>query len=104
MEIRKDLRGTANGKYGQPAAQSKLRELRQRARAACFVQLLSTKTPVFVQLLSTKTPVFVDRQHQKSTSVHEIVGSGGQNAKQPRFYVEPDFTLSTQILSHQDKP
>ena len=40
----------------------------------------------------------------KSTSVHEIVGSGGQDAKQPRFYVEPDFTLSPQILSHQDKP
>ena len=27
----------------------------------------------------------------KSTSVHEIVGSGGQSVKQPEFYVEPKF-------------
>ena len=42
-------------------------------------------------LLSTKTPVFVDRQYQKSTSVHEIVGSGGQDIKQPGFSVEPFY-------------
>jgi hypothetical protein len=51
----------------QPAPQSKLRELRQRARSACFVPLLSMKTPVFVdrqyqnQLLSMKSWVLVDR-------------------------------------------
>ena len=60
----------------QPAAQSKLRELRQRARSACFVPLLSTK--------------FSGQTVSKSTSVHEIVGSGGQDIKQPEFYVEPN--------------
>ena len=52
-------------------------------------------------LLSTKTPVFVDRQYQKSTSVHEIVGSGGQDIKQPGFSVEPQkygFPLSPILL------
>jgi hypothetical protein len=60
------VKDTAAGN-GQPAAQSKLRELRQRARSACFVPLLSMKTPVFVdgqyqnQLLSMKSWVLVDR-------------------------------------------
>ena len=34
------MQGTAAGN-GQPAAQSKLRELRQRARATCFVPVMA---------------------------------------------------------------
>ena len=36
------MQGTAAGN-GQPAAQSKLRELRQRARATCFVPLSTSR-------------------------------------------------------------
>ena len=32
---------------------------------------------------------FCGQTVSKSTSVHEIVDSGGQDAKQPEFYVEP---------------
>jgi hypothetical protein len=32
---------------------------------------------------------FCGQTVSKSTSVHEIVGSGGQDIKQPGFYVEP---------------
>ena len=34
---------------------------------------------------------FCGQRVSKSTSVHEIVDSGGQDAKQPEFYVEPEF-------------
>ena len=33
---------------------------------------------------------FCGQTVSKSTSVHEIVGSGGQDIKQPEFYVEPN--------------
>ena len=32
---------------------------------------------------------FCGQTVSKSTSVHEIVDSGGQDAKQPEFYVDP---------------
>ena len=48
------------------------------------------RQPAAVQLLSTKTRHFVDK-----LSFHEIVGSGGQDIKQPEFSVEPKgFTFS----------
>ena len=41
------MQGTAAGN-GQPAAQSKLRELRQRARSACFVPVVAINKPDFL--------------------------------------------------------
>ena len=60
MEIRKDLQGTANGKYGQPTLCAPVHE----------------------------NTGFCGQTVSKSTSVHEIVGSGGQDIKQLGFYMK----------------
>ena len=41
---------------------------------------------------------FCGQTVSKSTSVHEIVGSGGQDIKPPGFYAEPKLTLSPLLL------
>ena len=40
---------------------------------------------------------FCGQTVSKSTSVHEIVDFGGQDAKQPGFYVEPKFYVEPSL-------
>ena len=40
--------GQLSWRISQPAAQSKLRELRQRARSACFVPVMAINKPDFL--------------------------------------------------------
>ena len=71
----------------QPAAQTKLRELRQRTRYACFVPMMQKMQNNRDFTLSPK-----------STSVHEIVRSGGQDINNRNFPLSLDLRNRSQML------
>ena len=92
---------TAAGKVRRPAAQSKLRELRQRARATCFVPLsTSRKKGLFLEVMcemmsaSRKRGLFLEVKPVNVTGLRSPGHSvqkmqNNRNFTLSRFYVEP---------------
>ena len=83
---------TAAGKVRRPAAQSKPRELRPRARAACFVPVMATNMSagILPSALLYAFPVHgkggFGGQHQDfGGSVHGKGGFDGQSVNQSGF-------------------
>ena len=97
-DLQRSLRsaGRRSWRIRQPAAQSKLRELRQRARATCFVPLsTSRKKGLFLEVMcemmsaSRKRGLFLEVKPVNVTGLRSPGHSVQKMQKNRGFYVEP---------------
>ena len=65
--------GNRSWQIRQPAAQSKLRELRQRARSACFVPVVAINKPDFLAAIENNRN-FTLNKHYPVCGIIDIFG------------------------------